>query len=63
MAEIVNLRRVKKAKARAEKSAEADANRVKHGTPKHLRDLARARDAKAAHDLDLGRLDRDKDGA
>jgi hypothetical protein len=63
MAEIVNLRRVKKAKARAEKSTEADANRAKHGTPKALRDLNKARDAKAAHDLDLSRLDRDKDGA
>ncbi len=62
MAEIVNLRRVKKAKARAEKSAEAEANRTRHGTPKHLRDLAKARDEKAAHDLDAQRLDRDKDG-
>ncbi len=51
MAEIVNLRRVKKAKARAEKSAEADANRAKHGTPKHLRNLAKARDAKAKENL------------
>ena len=63
MAEIINLKRVKKAKARAEKSAETDANRVKHGTPKHLRELAKARDAKNARDLDLGKLDRDKDGA
>jgi hypothetical protein len=63
MAELVNLRRVKKAKARAEKSAEADANRVKHGTPKHLRELSKARDAKAARDLDSSKLDRDKDGA
>ena len=63
MAEIVNLRRVKKAKVRAERSAEADANRAKHCTPKPLRNLAKARDAKAAHDLDLGKLDRDKDGA
>ena len=57
MAEIVNLRRVKKAKARAEKSAEADANRIKHGTPKHLRDLAKARDAKAKEDLNAHKLD------
>ncbi|MGN6516842.1 MAG: DUF4169 family protein [Rhizomicrobium sp.] len=63
MAEIVNLRRVKKAKARAEKSREADANRTRHGTPKAIRDLAKARDEKAAHDLDARRLDRDKDGA
>ena len=62
MAEIVNLKRVKKAKARAEKSAQADANRVKHGTPKAMRDLAKARDGKAVRDLDAQRLDRDKDG-
>jgi hypothetical protein len=56
MAEIVNLRRVKKAKARAEKSAGADANRIKHGTPRHLRDLAKARDAKAREDLEALKL-------
>lgn len=57
MSEIVNLRRVKKAKARAQISAEADANRVKHGVAKSLHDLAGARDEKekqklAAHKLD-----------
>jgi len=31
MAEIVNLNRARKAKARAERAAEAAANRVKHG--------------------------------
>ena len=56
MAEIVNLRRVKKAKARAEKSAQADANRVKHGVAKPVRDLAKARDEKAARDLDQQKL-------
>ena len=53
---------MKKAKARAEKSVQADANRTRHGTPKAIRDLARAREDKAAHDLDAQRLDRDKDG-
>lgn len=57
MAEIVNLRRVKKAKARAEKSAQADANRVKHGVAKPVRDLAKARGEKAAHDLEKHKLD------
>ncbi len=42
MAEIVNLRRVKKAKARAEKEAGASANRAKHGVAKSERDLAEA---------------------
>lgn len=31
MAEIVNLRRVRKQKARAERQEAADANRLKHG--------------------------------
>jgi hypothetical protein len=58
MAEIVNLRRVRKGKARAEKSAQADANRVKHGVAKPVRDLAKARDAKAAHDIEAHKLDK-----
>jgi hypothetical protein len=57
MAEIVNLRRVKKAKARAEKSAQADANRARHGVAKPVRDLAKARDEKAARDLEKHKLD------
>jgi hypothetical protein len=60
MAEIVNLKRVKKAKARAEKSAQADANRTKHGTPKVIRDLAKARDEKAKENLDVHKLDKEK---
>ncbi len=52
MAEIVNLRRVRKAKGKAEKAKTADANRLTHGTPKQLRDLAKARADKAARDLD-----------
>jgi hypothetical protein len=60
MAEIVNLRRMKKAKARAEKSAEADANRIKHGVAKSVRDLAKARDAKVKENLEAHRLDKEK---
>jgi len=52
MAEIVNLRRARKAKDKAVKAKAADANRVTHGTPKNLRDLAKARAEKAARDLD-----------
>jgi hypothetical protein len=51
MVEIVNLKRVKKAKARAEKEAEATSNRAHFGTPKRERDLAKARAEKAARDL------------
>jgi len=57
MAEIVNLRRVRKGKARDAKAAEADANRIKHGTPKSVRDLAKAQADKEAHDTDAHKLD------
>ena len=64
MAEIVNLRRARKAKDRAEKSKDAEANRVAHGTPKALRDLAKARTELGAQRLENSRLhddiDRDK---
>jgi uncharacterized protein DUF4169 len=55
-ADIVNLRRVKKAKARAEKSTEADANRVKHGVAKSAHKLAQARGEIEARNLDARRL-------
>lgn len=51
MSEIVNLRRVRKAKTRAECAAQADANRVKHGVNKSLRDLTAARNDMAQRDL------------
>lgn len=62
MSEIINLRRARKNKARVAKERDADANRAKHGVAKPVRDLAKARDAKAAHDLDAKRLERDKNG-
>jgi hypothetical protein len=46
-AEIINLRRVRKTKAKAEKAEAADANRVLHGTPKAMKKLAEARTEKA----------------
>ena len=61
MAEIVNLRRARKAKARDAKQAEAGANRVKHGVAKSVRDLAEARKEKDAAKVDAHRLD-DADG-
>ena len=42
MAELINLRQARKAKAKAEKEKSAAANRVLHGTPKALRKLADA---------------------
>ena len=60
MAEIVNLRRARKAKARSEKDKTAQANRVAHGTPKALRNLAEARKGKAEQRLDGHRLEDDQ---
>jgi hypothetical protein len=51
MAEIINLRRVRKAKARTEKDKVADGNRVAHGTPKALKKLEQARKDQAAERL------------
>ena len=56
MAEIINLRRARKAKARTEKDKTAQANRVAHGTPKALRNLAEARKDKADQALSGHRL-------
>lgn len=52
MAEIINLRRARKAKDKAAKDKAAESNRVAHGTPKQLRDLAKARAEKDARDLE-----------
>ena len=57
MAEIVNFRRAKKAKARATAGEKAAANRVTHGTPKVVRDLAKARREKDAGKVDAHKLD------
>jgi hypothetical protein len=48
----VNLNRVRKQKARAEKKARADQNAVAFGRTKAEKDLIRVRAEKAARDLD-----------
>ena len=58
-AEILNLRRARKAKAKTEKEKAAEANRVKHGTPKTLHDLSKARSELSARRLENSRLDDD----
>ena len=52
MSKPVNLRQYRKRKQREDKAAAAEANRVKHGTPKAVSDLAKARAEKAAKALD-----------
>jgi len=49
MAEIFNLRRARKARDKADKEKTAQANRVLHGTPKHLRKLSETEKKKAEH--------------
>lgn len=57
MAEIVNLRRARKNKARAEKEKTARNNRVLHGMPKALRKLEQARREQAQSRGEGHRLD------
>jgi uncharacterized protein DUF4169 len=60
MAEIVNLRRAKKQKARAAKERDADVNRVRFGTSKSQEKVNSARSDKARADLEGKKLDPDK---
>ena len=57
MAKIVNLRQARKAKGRAEKDRTAEGNRVRFGTAKSERDLAKARNEKTSRDLESSKLE------
>jgi hypothetical protein len=57
MAEIVNLNRARKAKAKAEAEKTAANNRVKHGTPKHLRKKGDIERKRSNAELEGKRLD------
>lgn len=61
MAEIFNLNKARKAKAKADKEKTAEANRIQHGTPKALRNLAEARKDKADGKLSGHRLENKDD--
>jgi hypothetical protein len=62
MADIVNLRQFRKAKARADKEQSASENRILYGRTKAEKELTRALKDKAEKTLDQGKLDRpDKD--
>ena len=61
MAEIVNLNRARKGKAKADREKTAEANRIKHGTPKALRNLAEARKDKADQALSDHKLEKPRD--
>lgn len=55
-ADIVNLRRARKARARDAQALEAAANRVRFGEAKDTRDLRRLEAARATRALDAGRI-------
>jgi len=59
MAEIINLKRARKTRDKAEKEKTAEANRILHGTPKQLRNLAEARKEKADQGLSGHKLEKD----
>ena len=57
MSEIVNLRRARKAKARAAKETEAAANRARFGASKEVRGITKARSEKAVTELEGKKLE------
>lgn len=59
MAEIVNLRRVKKARAKADAGAEAAANRARHGRTRAERESSEAEARLLDRALDGAQLSRD----
>jgi hypothetical protein len=61
MVEVINLRRARKAKSRAEKEKTAEANRIAHGTPKALRKLSEAQKDKAEQHFSAHKLEKGKD--
>ena len=60
MAEIINLRKARKAKARAVKEAEAAENRAKFGRPKEERSQSEAAKDLLDRNLDAHRRERDE---
>ena len=60
MAEIINLNRARKDRAKAEAKTEAATNRAAHGRSKPEKDLAHAQADKRDRDLDGARIERDE---
>lgn len=56
-AEIVNLRRVRKAAARTDREAQAAGNRMRHGRTRGERDALALENGRATRLLDGARLD------
>ena len=62
MAEIVNLRRFRKAKARSDAAATGDVNRARHGRSAAQRRLEDGEAARLQAELDGHKLDRHRPG-
>jgi hypothetical protein len=60
-AEIINLRRARKAKQRREAEVRAEENRARFGRTKHERETEHAEQGLADRRLDALRRERDKD--
>ena len=58
MAEIVNLRRARKAAKRDQEERDAAERRVAHGTPKAVQKELEARRDKAKRDIEAHRIER-----
>lgn len=59
MGEVVSLRLARKAKARSDKEAAAEANRLAHGRSKAEKNKTKAERQKLARDLDAQKIERD----
>jgi len=62
MVEIVNLNKARKTKARTDKDRRAQANRVKHGTPKALKQFDATNKALRDKKLDAQKLSDENEG-
>jgi len=58
MAELINLRTVRKRAKRRDEESRAASQRLAHGQPKSRRKLDAAREEKAKQDLDRHRIDK-----
>jgi len=58
MAEVINLRTVRKQAKRQKRDQTAQANRLAFGQPKHLQELEAAQQTKASRDLDRRRIEK-----
>jgi hypothetical protein len=59
MGNVVNLRRLRKTRARDQAEKDAAANRMKHGTPKASRIASAAEKARANHVADSHRIEKE----